>query len=210
MSFIPRFSCPKNWRDMAGDDRQRFCEHCQQYVHNLESLSAGERLKLLYGEDRHVCARYRLAVRRAAPGYEEPYMRHLLKYGIGVAAASGALLTLWQLYGLNDRERAKQDYLVTHPQANQFEMPAEFLDDTQVLMLGGLISPAVPEPTINLTIEIPEISPGPITLRLDPVDPQLLMPKVDKIEIPSPQIDKSLPKSPVSRARGTHSAGGEA
>jgi hypothetical protein len=35
--------CPKQWEEMTGDDKCRFCGHCQLHVHNLSAMSDRER-----------------------------------------------------------------------------------------------------------------------------------------------------------------------
>jgi hypothetical protein len=39
--------CGKQWRDLAGDHRRRYCDDCGQFVHAVESLSDAERQELL-------------------------------------------------------------------------------------------------------------------------------------------------------------------
>ena len=35
--------CSADWDSMRGDDKRRFCEHCQKFVHNVSAMSQGER-----------------------------------------------------------------------------------------------------------------------------------------------------------------------
>jgi hypothetical protein len=35
--------CPKQWNEMDGGAKRRFCEHCQLHVHNLSAMSERER-----------------------------------------------------------------------------------------------------------------------------------------------------------------------
>ncbi len=39
--------CPKDWNEMAGDSRKRFCGHCQKYVHNLSEMESNQIQDLL-------------------------------------------------------------------------------------------------------------------------------------------------------------------
>ena len=39
--------CPKNWDDMTGDAKRRYCDHCGLHVHNLSEMSDGERSALV-------------------------------------------------------------------------------------------------------------------------------------------------------------------
>jgi len=35
--------CAADWEKMRGDDKRRFCEHCQKFVHNISAMSRAER-----------------------------------------------------------------------------------------------------------------------------------------------------------------------
>jgi hypothetical protein len=50
--------CPKNWNDMQGDDKRRFCEHCQLHVHNLSAMAERERDALIEQSGGHLCIAY--------------------------------------------------------------------------------------------------------------------------------------------------------
>lgn len=49
--------CPKNWAEMAGDDRSRFCTHCQHAVHDLSSLGPEQARELLARSGGRLCVR---------------------------------------------------------------------------------------------------------------------------------------------------------
>lgn len=38
-----RQRCSADWETMRGDDKRRFCEHCQKFVHNVSAMSRTER-----------------------------------------------------------------------------------------------------------------------------------------------------------------------
>ena len=52
--------CPKDWNAMTGDDKRRFCEHCNLHVHNLSGMSAKERERLIASTGGRVCITYEL------------------------------------------------------------------------------------------------------------------------------------------------------
>ena len=52
--------CPKNWDDMSGDAKRRFCEQCQLHVHNLSAMSAGERTRFVQDPGPHACITYEI------------------------------------------------------------------------------------------------------------------------------------------------------
>lgn len=45
---------------MTGDDKRRFCEHCNLHVHNLSAMSAKERERLIASTGGRVCVTYKL------------------------------------------------------------------------------------------------------------------------------------------------------
>ena len=58
-SFPPlAFQCPLKWENMAGDQRQRFCEQCQHKIHNLSEMTADERRALLDQSQSKLCVAY--------------------------------------------------------------------------------------------------------------------------------------------------------
>ena len=49
--------CPISWEQMTGDNRVRFCDHCQLNVYNLSALSRVEAEKLIASTEGRLCAR---------------------------------------------------------------------------------------------------------------------------------------------------------
>lgn len=49
--------CPIGWDQMTGDDRVRFCDHCQLNVYNISELSRSEAEKLIASSEGRLCAR---------------------------------------------------------------------------------------------------------------------------------------------------------
>ena len=49
--------CPISWNQMSGDDRVRFCDHCQLHVYNLSELSKLEAQTLIASKEGRLCAR---------------------------------------------------------------------------------------------------------------------------------------------------------
>src|SRR3954453_7724509 len=53
-----RQRCSADWEQMPGDDRHRFCEHCQRYVHNISAMTSAERETLARPENMRECVFY--------------------------------------------------------------------------------------------------------------------------------------------------------
>lgn len=49
--------CPIGWDQMTGDNRIRFCGHCQLNVYNISELSRSEAEKLIASSEGRLCAR---------------------------------------------------------------------------------------------------------------------------------------------------------
>jgi len=49
--------CPADWDAMHGDERVRFCDHCQLNVYNLSEMSRPAAEKLLIEKEGHLCVR---------------------------------------------------------------------------------------------------------------------------------------------------------
>src|SRR4026209_25798 len=49
--------CPMAWEQMVGDERVRFCHHCQLNVYNLSSLNKADAEALLASTEGRLCAR---------------------------------------------------------------------------------------------------------------------------------------------------------
>lgn len=58
--FVPAIQkpCPKNWDAMQGDEKRRYCEHCQLHVHNLSEMSTQEQVALMESPGERKCITY--------------------------------------------------------------------------------------------------------------------------------------------------------
>lgn len=167
MSVLPQFFCPLPWESMTGDETERFCPRCQRSVHNLQALSIERKLELLRMPRNTLCGRYRLAIRRAVPGREPCYFEHLLKYGAGVALASAAFITLWEVSSAAERANGQRRFHVGGSGADLGAvMPPEFYAEESGLALGVLViaCPAsIPPPPASFA----PVPPRELEIRLD-------------------------------------------
>lgn len=165
---------------MGGDERERFCIKCQKTVYNIGSLSLDQRMALLRAPKSSLCGRYRIAVRRARPGFQISYMQHLMKYGAGVIATSAVFITLWQLYEENHPETTKRTYRVAAaPVENDDDMPEEYFEENTSIVMGGMMAMPAPSPT---EIEALREYPLPIEhvdIRLDALELKQLLASVE-------------------------------
>ena len=177
--LIPTLLCPKAWEGMSGNETTRFCSYCKKHVHNLEAMTVSERLALLSSPAASICARYKVAIRRPAKGKKESYMRHLLKYGAGVALTSSVLVVLWEMYAENEKRifyRAvagrPHEYAYSHTGCGWpiDDPPEVFYEEYEVVTLGITIPFPDPAKAIRARPGGPTQASPHIDLDLDPVE----------------------------------------
>jgi hypothetical protein len=188
--LVPTFLCPKSWEGMSGHEVTRFCSYCKKHVHNLETMSISERLALLSSPAASICSRYKVAIRRPAEGKKESYMRHMLKYGAGVALTGTIILVLWEMH---ERESNRSWYRAASggPEysATGCEWPTDLYEEHEVILLGEI---ALPDETkTELNIRVPDRAKlEQVDLDLDPaVINQLLK----EIKVPAPRKSGTTP-----------------
>lgn len=165
MLLIPTLLCPMSWERMSGNDRERFCTHCRQPVHNLDALSPTERLALLASPAAKLCSRYKAAIRRPAKGRKDSYTRHLLKYGAAVAVSGGALLTLWEINAEGNSSRRYRVF--TEPFAGLYPVPLDDYEEAEVHLLGAIVLPPCEIPQAP-DCDLPSM-PAHIDIQIDPL-----------------------------------------
>jgi hypothetical protein len=57
MLHVPQ-PCPAHWDEMVGDDRRRFCAHCQKFVHDLSAMPRDEAERLVCESAGELCVRF--------------------------------------------------------------------------------------------------------------------------------------------------------
>lgn len=168
MILIPTLFCPKSWESMTGKDTQRFCSYCKKNVHNLETLSARDRLALLASPAASVCSRYRLAIRQPAKGREDAYRRHLLRYDAGVALTGSVLLVLWEWHG---REEKQKYYRAAGISPSEQGMPRKFYTEHQVIAVGGLYLGPLADPEMpSILLDVRQSATPELRIDLEAVN----------------------------------------
>ncbi|MDI1312133.1 hypothetical protein [Prosthecobacter sp.] len=68
-NFVPAIEnpCPVKWESMVGDEKRRYCEHCQLHVHNLSAMTAAERNEALAPSSEQKCISYLTRLDQRAP-----------------------------------------------------------------------------------------------------------------------------------------------
>lgn len=102
--------CPITWEQMKGDERVRFCHHCQLNVYNLSSLTKTEAEALLASSEGRSCARlYRrrdgTVLTSDCPVGVRALRRRVARTAAAVFALVGSLTTIV----LGQSKSSKQD-----------------------------------------------------------------------------------------------------
>jgi hypothetical protein len=161
--LIPTFFCPKAWEGMTGNEATRHCSYCNKHVHNLDAMSVSERLALLSSPAAQICARYKIAIRRPKPGRKESYVRHLAKYGLGVAAAGSAILVLWEMTAPD----GSSFFRAVRPGWSETNMSWHYYEETQSITMGMVVQECPALPPFEIA---DEASPDrAVDVKLDPV-----------------------------------------
>src|ERR1700759_5653562 len=59
--IIVRTPCPKQWAEMRGDSKTRFCDHCQLHVHNLSAMGGSDLSAIAHlQQTKRICVTYAL------------------------------------------------------------------------------------------------------------------------------------------------------
>jgi hypothetical protein len=93
--------CHESWDRMAGDERTRFCAHCQRHVHNLSGMREAEVADLICRSAGELCVRFqpahdgRVMTLEYAPRRGRMSTRRWLIAGALAALAAGCGNLLW-------------------------------------------------------------------------------------------------------------------
>jgi hypothetical protein len=116
--------CSESWKEMAGDERERFCTRCSLTVHDLSAMTEADARALLAGPAERQCVRF--GVRRdgtvVTRGPTRWLGRSLLALGVAVAAVvfwAGVTLLQWPWRMLARRLVASTSHAPLQSQPNK-------------------------------------------------------------------------------------------
>lgn len=139
--------CSKDWNEMAGDERVRFCGGCEKNVYNLSAMTRREASKFVARNSGKVCVRYiRLADGRV---YTPDARLYKITRRVSTVAAGvvGATLTLAALAGAQTPTSPK-------PESSQ-KVASKNKDVTQASQISFIVTDAngarIPNAVVNLS-----------------------------------------------------------
>ena len=146
--------CNARWEDMTGDDRARFCQHCQKHVFNLSALTHAEAETLIREKEGKFCGRFhqrrdgRMLTGNCPVGRQWRRSR-LLKFCAAGFAAIAILATALAAGGSQRRNNTPRGPLARKIDGWIYDAKVK-LGIIQPQMLMGKIS-ILPSPVLNST-----------------------------------------------------------
>ncbi len=83
--------CSQNWDSMKGNDRVRFCEHCDLSVNNLSEMTRKAALRLARQSKGGICVRYIKNPRTDAPVFSDKLYQIARRVGVAASVLSTSL-----------------------------------------------------------------------------------------------------------------------
>lgn len=176
--------CPITWEQMMGDERVRFCHHCQLNVYNLSSLNKADAEALLASTEGRLCARlYRRSDGTVLTSDCPVGVRALRKKVARSVAAVFALVGSLTTVALGQSRSSKQDSCKPQVRITQREINSSSQASTITGQVTDPIGALVPGATVTLlntltkqvqtttttdegAFEFPELTPGKYSIKV--------------------------------------------
>ncbi|WP_437510009.1 hypothetical protein [Sorangium sp. So ce1099] len=178
--------CNASWDEMAGDDRVRFCQHCEKNVYNLSEMPRGEAERLVRAAAGDLCVRlYQRAdgtvlTADCPVGVNRRRIRNLT-----AAAVGGGLLAA----GMALASASSSSRVVMGDRA---EPPPRAVEPDGVVAMGGLLPrPSPPQPGASERIVM--------SIANRPAFPHAPAPAAPAVEEPPPGLEVA-PAEPAATA----------
>ncbi|CAN5269581.1 hypothetical protein BH20ACI1_BH20ACI1_20890 [soil metagenome] len=83
--------CSQDWNSMKGNDKVRFCEHCDLSVNNLSEMTRKEALRVVRQSEGGICVRYIKNPRTNAPVFADKLHQIARRAGVAASVLSASL-----------------------------------------------------------------------------------------------------------------------
>ena len=91
--------CAKNWHEMQGDDKKRFCDFCKKHVHNVTDMPESEFRQLMKANNGKACITIEQKPRQLRFSYLHRPFRQVIAASLLLTGLSGCIpdrARLWQ------------------------------------------------------------------------------------------------------------------
>ena len=89
--------CHKDWDQMSGDQRKRFCDHCQKHVHDISQMSQEKAMALI--SEAHACGQS-VCIRAERDARGRVRFKHAASAAAAVMLLAGASSCQRQVMGM--------------------------------------------------------------------------------------------------------------
>lgn len=147
--------CPARWEDMAGDDRARFCRHCQKHVYNFSTMTATEVEHLVLAKEGNLCGRmYRrkdgTVITADCPTGRAVVKRQRWQWVGGVTAGLLLLVSALWARAMKTDEEAEDGRITMELKARWYDLKVKLgLEQRPVAIAGAIALPVNPSPVGN-------------------------------------------------------------
>ena len=144
--------CSQDWEEMRGNDKARFCSHCDLSVNNLSAMSRKKALKIVRESGGKICVRYEKNPETNAPVFRDKLYQISRRTGIaaGVLGASLSLSTTSYAQGGVDFTSV----LKTNAEVSQLKKSDQKITESKTARVSGTITDSsgavIPNVTVNL------------------------------------------------------------
>ena len=176
--------CPITWEQMVGDERVRFCHHCQLNVYDLSSLNKADAEAVLASTEGRLCARlYRRSdgtvLTSDCPVGLRVLRRKIARTAAAVFALLGSLTTVaWGQSKSGKQDSCKPQVRITQREINSSSQASNITG--QVTDPNGAVVPGATVSLLNTStkqvqttttddeggFEIPELVPGKYSIKI--------------------------------------------
>ena len=126
--------CPANLGSMPGDEKRRFCAHCQLHVHNLSAMTPDEQSHVMKEAKERICVTYVLSPNSKVVSAPVWKLHQRLAKGRRLAAAAAMALLSVVAPGC-----ATSSKPVEAPRPIERTSTSQFVDGKQIA--GGICPP---------------------------------------------------------------------
>ena len=144
--------CNQDWDSMFGNDRVRFCEHCQLSVHNLDLTSRKQLRRLIARANGRLCVTYLQPAHRQSNGFVSPVLHKIgRRTSVIAASAFSAGLSLSTAVATTSNLNRPA---VPHAIVSTARLASQFADGDTATLRGYVFDPAgavIPNANVVLT-----------------------------------------------------------
>jgi hypothetical protein len=190
MKFDFEYQCDREWDEMKGGDRRRFCDSCHKHVHHISGMTKEEALEFLEENDWNVCVDFYLDDDGHTLFREAQKKLRLQNDGLKqLLASAAAVIPLVLAAAFIDFDGASTAAAVTTERA-----PIDLDHATPVISTvepaGARPStPSTPDPVEEETFDISPVAEVPPT-------PQPIVEEVEPIVENIPETEPAPPEPP--------------